>query len=421
MNRPRVRARNVAATAALFVAVAACSDDPNPGPDETTPATSVPTPTAPVSDGQLTIGVMLPPTATLLRDPIQLGVESAIDAINQSGGVFGKTVRLETVDEGSTTASGSDAVQNLLSKNVDAIVGPMSSTVALGVLPSVVDDGVLACSPTASALALDTFPDNGLFVRTVPSDSMQAKAIVQVAEDTGVLSVAVAYVDDGYGRPLSKAVTTALADVPIEVVDTIPFASGDVQLDAEIQRVADSGARVLILLAASNDGTQFLEQLGKNNDVNLDRVIVNDALRSAESAQRLAALPNNLRSTILGVAPQSQSADSVTAPFDPAGPFATQAFDCVTLIALAAGVADSDLGADIAAALPSISFQGSPCNDFADCNEQLASGLQIDYNGPSGLTELGPTTGDPSRARFDRFVFDEQGHDTPFGNFVVEA
>ena len=37
--------------------------------------------------------------------------------------------------------------------------------------------GLVACSPTAAAMALDDFPDRGLFVRTIPSDSLQAAAI----------------------------------------------------------------------------------------------------------------------------------------------------------------------------------------------------------------------------------------------------
>ena len=62
------------------------------------------------------------------------------------------------------------------------------------------------------------------------------------------------------------AVAEALAEVSIEVDDSIPFPSteageGGVDLVDSVQRVIDSQARVLILLADSNDGIQFLEAL----------------------------------------------------------------------------------------------------------------------------------------------------------------
>ena len=63
------------------------------------------------------------------------------------------------------------------SVEVDAVVGPTSSLVALGALGDLMAADVLTCSPTASAQALDDYPDRDLFFRTVPSDSLQAAAI----------------------------------------------------------------------------------------------------------------------------------------------------------------------------------------------------------------------------------------------------
>ena len=421
MIRTRLGRRSIASALSITVAVAACSSNSDSSPDETIAATASPTTSVEAPDGKLTIGVMLPPAATLLRDPIQNGVNAAIRQVNAAGGLFGRHVPIEWAEEGDTAETGADAVQTLIDQHVDAIIGPASSTIAPSALTSIVSNGVLACSPTASALSLNDFPDDNLFFRTVPSDSMQAQAISQVADRTGFASVAIAYVDDGFGRPLSAAVTDALANVPIVVADSIPFASGEgdqIGVDP-VQRVRNSGARVLILLAGSNDGTQFLEALSEEAMPNLTSIIVNDALRSSESVQRLAALPEATREMIEGVAPQAESTDPDT-PFDPPGPFATQAFDCAMLIALAASIADSDSGANIAAVLPSISTSGQPCDTFVACAGAALEPRQINYDGPSGLTDIG-STGDPSRARFDVFSFDETGQDTWEKTILVPA
>ncbi len=404
----------------IGASIAACSNDSIDNPDATAVTTSTTIVETRSSDGRLTIGVMLPPSASLLRESLALGSERAVDEINAAGGSFGGDVRLVTVDEGDTVASARVAIEDLLDDDVDAIVGPASSVIALSTLQTIVSNDVLACSPTATSLALDAFPDDGLLFRTVPSDSMQAAAIAQVAEETGVQSVAVVYVDDAYGRPFADAVSAELASVSVNVADSVGFASGDGELENELASVLASDPSVIILLASSTDGARFLEALSDSSSTQIPTVIVNDALRSSESAQRLASLRPDVREKILGVAPQAESGDPA-APFDPRGPYATNAFDCVTLIALAAQFAQSDLAGDIAAAMSPISSGGQACRTYAICADALDDGLLIDYNGPSGITEISTLTGETTRGRFDRFVVGADGNDVLASSFVVGA
>ena len=116
--------------------------------------------------------------------------------------MLGRPVDLKVVDESAGTG-----LDELLTAGVDAIVGPASSTVALSQLADAVlpVTGVVTCSPSATALALDDYPDNKLFFRTVPSDSLEMVAIERRVERTGVETVAVGYLDDPYGRGLKDA------------------------------------------------------------------------------------------------------------------------------------------------------------------------------------------------------------------------
>ncbi|RLE26259.1 MAG: amino acid ABC transporter substrate-binding protein, partial [Actinobacteria bacterium] len=222
-----VRRRALPASIAALLILAACS-----GGDDSTPETTVlPTTTTieppPVGDGNLLIGILLPTSETLIGEPTVAGAEDAIEQINDAGGVLGQPVRTVIADEGSTSTSATAAIQQLLELDVDAIIGPASSLITLATLDDIVSSGTLACSPTASALALDDYPDDGLFFRTIPSDSLQAKAIADVAALTGVQRVSIVYADDAYGQGLAKAVEAALVERPISIVDTIPFSSGN--------------------------------------------------------------------------------------------------------------------------------------------------------------------------------------------------
>ncbi len=333
----------------------------------------------------------------------------AIDRINATGGVFGVPVRSVVADEGTTTASATTAIQTLLSSDVDVIIGPGSSTIALSTLQEIVAADTLACSPTASAMALDGFPDAGLFFRTVPSDSLQSRAIADVADQTGAVTATIVHVDDAYGRAFADSVESAMAVGSITVAESIGFTGRDDDLTDEARQLLESQAQVAIVLAGDDDGTRFLETLGEMDTSGLTTVVVNDAMRNPMTPQRIADLGSSLRNKIVGIAPQAASADP-SAPFDPPGLFAANAYDCVNLIALAAVRAGTDTPSDIADQVGSIGSSGSVCRTFADCVAAIDAGLQVDYNGPSGLTEIA-RSGDPARAVFDRFVYDANGDD----------
>ena len=146
----------------------------------------------------------------------------------------GATVEVVEADEGANATTAARPSRGSIERGVDAVVGPASSTVALGALGDLMAGDVLTCSPTASALALDDYPDSELFFRTVPSDSLQAAAIARLAEQTGARTAAVAYLDDAYGRPLAEATMAALEASGLSVAE-----SGFDALDEETRRDGD--------------------------------------------------------------------------------------------------------------------------------------------------------------------------------------
>ncbi len=390
------------------LAVAGCTDD---GPDTavtTIPATTTTMPAVVETDGRLVVGLLVPDNPELSA-ALNRAADDAVQLINtDSGGVLGQPMRLERVDEGQSTVAAATAIQSLIDGGVDAIIGPASSLIALGTLDEIVGEGIVACSPTASALALDSFPDRGLFFRTIPSDSLQARAIAQVADQSGAQRAVIVHVDDAYGRGLANAVAGSLSPGAIGEVETVPISPAADDLTDAAARVADSDAQVAIVLGDGDDGPRILAALDEVATDGLTTVVVNDALRNPTMPQMIAGLSRSFREKIVGLAPQAQLTQSAT-DYVPQGPFAANAFDCVNLIALAAERAGSDAPAAIADSLADVSASGSPCLSFAECRAGLAAGLQIDYNGPSGVTDLAERTGDPLRAVFDRFRFDTSG------------
>lgn len=414
-RRPAYLSWGALAAAAMLVLAACTGGDDDTAPSTTAVATTTTMPER-ADDGVLTIGVYLPRTGpgAPLGEPMIAAVEQAIVLINESGGVMGRDVVFDVLDEGADTGP-----EELLTAGVDAIVGPASSTVALSQLDATVDpaSGVVSCSPSATAIALDRYPDNGFFFRTAPSDSLQMVAIARSAERTGADTVAVGYLDDPYGRGLADSLVDEIESRGrLEVLAEVGFSGDEDDLSGTaIELLADAPGAVVVL-GDADDGSRLLAAL----DVEIQRitppqVIVNDAIRGAR--QTIQGLSSSLRLRLIGVAPLATSA-TVDGP---EGFFAAHAADCVNLIALAAVQAESDAPNRIRANMASVSTGGRVCTDFARCIERLDEGLQIDYNGASGSVELSSTTGDPVRGWFESFGFNNEGVDVPESVFRFEV
>jgi branched-chain amino acid transport system substrate-binding protein len=403
----------VAAAAALAAGAAACTDDGVTAPS--LPLVTATSTTQPPrhDDGVLKVGILLPESGegAALGKPLIDAVLRARDEINAAGGVLGKKLQVVgNVDEGASASTASESIATLVDAGVDAVVGPASSTIALATLSQLMDAGVLTCSPTATALTLDDFPDRQLFFRTVPSDSLQASAIADQAEGTGALSAIVVYLDDAYGRPLAEATMTALRDRNLEVKEPIGFVADDDILEDEATAVVGSDAGVVIVIGDAAQTARMIAAIGDATSVepgeDAPPIIVNDALRQPPSQQLITSLAPAVRARVSGVSPLA----STGTDGEPPGAYAVNAFDCLNLIALGAAEAGNDNPRAIAAQIPGVSEGGVPCQTFADCIALVDEHRNVNYDGPDGVVQIGPD-GDPVRARFDRWKFDDEGND----------
>jgi branched-chain amino acid transport system substrate-binding protein len=413
------RARRLLCVGAVVAVVVGCNGDDDSAPTTTRAVVTTTSSPARPDDGVLVLGVLLPttgPGATLFGEGMIEAIERATREINGAGGVNGADVRIVGADEGATAASAAIGFDVLITGGVDAIIGPASSIVALSDLDAPVSAGVLTCSPTATALALDDYPDDQLFFRTVPSDSLQMTAIASIAERTGSTSIAIGYLDDSYGRGLAEALRSAVGERSLDVLAEIPFSGDDDDLAGEAAALLENSPSVIAILGDAGDGTRLLDAVAQATaGTDPPTIVVNDALRDAQTQQVIQGLPEAFREQIRGVAPLAVTPNDL----DLNELYAANAYDCVNLIALAAMQAGSDSPTNVAAQMASVSAGGSQCRTFADCADRLGRGLQIDYEGPSGNTELSTRTGDPSRARFEEFEFDQDGRDELVMTFEI--
>jgi branched-chain amino acid transport system substrate-binding protein len=403
-----------AAAASLFMA--SCSNvEPRTTP--TTASVTTVKPRDAAGDGSLRIGVLLPTTGpgSALSPPLLKAIDIAKNEINATGGVFKQPIEIVTVDEGADITSASTALEQLFVEGrVDAVVGPASSRIALGLRDRLAANQMPTCSPLATADALSDGADNGYFFRTIPSDGLEAKAMASVIDLTGGKTTSIVFPDDAYGSSFNQSLRSDLTRQGVTVLASFPY-------DTSAKAYKDVSARVftgtkpdsVAIIGSGEPGAKVLAALRSNGDAKT-KIVVNDGLRGAgASPSRPDANPNWLEG-VQGVAPLSrpgtaawlnQFASAATGISDA---YAAYAYDCVNLIALAAVSIATDVPSRLANAILNVSRGGATCASFKDCSAAVSEKRNIDLVGASGSLDM-TDAGDVSAGLFDAFTFTADG------------
>jgi branched-chain amino acid transport system substrate-binding protein len=85
--------------------------------------------------------------------------------------------------------------------------------------------------------------------------------------------------------------------------------------------------------------------------------------------------------------------------------YGAETYDAIVITALAALIAGSDAGVDIAAEINGVTSGGEKCTDFATCAALVAEGTDIDYDGIGGPYEF-VEAGEPAAASFRIATYD---------------
>ena len=403
--------------AAALIAASCSNVEPRTG-TTTTPVTVLKRRVA-AGDGLLRIGVLLPTTGpgAGLSAPLLKAIELAKNETNQAGGVFNQPIDVIQFDEGGDVASASAALEQLFVEGrVDAVIGPASSRVALGLRDRLAANQMPTCSPLATADALSDVTDGGYFFRTIPSDSLQAKAMASVIDLTGGKTTSIVYPDDSYGVAFNQGLRSDLVRQGVTVLNSFPY-------DPTAKLFKDVSARVfagtqpdsVAVIGAGEPGAKVLAALRSNGDTKTN-IVVNDGLRGVgASSARPDANPKWLEG-VEGVAPLSHPGTSAwlksyaAAAGGVADTYAAYAYDCINLIALAALSIASDIPSRLASAILTVSRGGATCSSFKECAAAIGEKRNIDLVGASGSLDL-TDAGDVSTGLFDNFMFDADGKD----------
>lgn len=174
------------------------------------------------------------------------GFELAVSEINAKGGINGKKVKLESLDDKGDATEASNAYNKLAADgNVLAVAGPTISSTTAAVAPLADQTKLVTIAPAATADSIET--GNYLF-RTCFKDSYQGEVAARfAAENLKVKKVAVLYgTGDPYSSGVGEAFAKAAEKLGLQVVDKESSSSADdTEYSAQLQKIQASGAELL--------------------------------------------------------------------------------------------------------------------------------------------------------------------------------
>ena len=203
---------------------------------------------AKASGDSITIGTVTTNsgTAAAYGEAEVKGFELAVSEINANGGINGKKVKLESMDDKGDATEASNAYNKLAGdNNVLAVAGPTISATTAAVAPLADQSKLVTIAPAATSDSIET--GNYLF-RTCFKDSYQGEVAARfAAENLKVKKVAVLYgTGDPYSSGVGEAFAKAAEKLGLEVVDKESSSSADdTEYSAQLQKIQASGAELL--------------------------------------------------------------------------------------------------------------------------------------------------------------------------------
>ncbi|NKX53238.1 ABC transporter substrate-binding protein [Arthrobacter mobilis] len=352
------------------------------------------------TDTPLKLGTLLPTTGTLsyLGPPEIAGVDLAVKDINAAGGVLGKDVSVVHRDSGDTTTDiATQSVTDLLGQDVSAIIGAASSSVSMNVIDQITKAGVVQISPANTSPAFSTYDDNGLYFRTAPSDVLQGRTLGSYMISCGAQTLGMIVLNDPYGTGLQKNVKEAFTGAGGQVVAEEMFNTGDSQFSSQVDAVVAAKPDAIALITFEE--VKSIAPLLLAKGISPEQLFLVDGNTADLSKDLDAGMMEGAQGTIPGTFAKTNFRERLATVDDNLQDYAYagEAYDAVTLVALAAEAAGSTDGQDIAKQLEGASKDGEKCYDFAACVTLLREGQDIDYDGISGPITF-DENGDPTEA-----------------------
>ena len=219
-----------------------------------------------ISSKSLTIGCsasLSGPLAGFGRD-IKQGAEAALAQINARGGIHGRMVQLQILDDGYVPQRTTENVQQMISQgSAFALMSCVGTPNNAGILPMIEDAGIPYVAPFTGASSLRKGARNVFHVRASYTD--EVRRLVQRLAGMGLKDIGVVYLDNAYGREMLEDSTRFLAEQGLKPLVQVALATDGKNLSDVLAKVGQARPAAVLLATAGAVSVELVRGLKTTN------------------------------------------------------------------------------------------------------------------------------------------------------------
>ncbi len=215
-----------------------------------------------VSDKEILVGqfAAFSGPAAQLGTRLNVGIQAYFKAVNDQGGVNGRTLRLLTRDDGYEPDKAVAAVKGLIEQDqVFALIGSVGTPTGLAAVPVLTAAKVPLVGMFTGAQGLrEPFNRHVFHVRSSYFD--ETERIVQHLTTLGVKRIAVFYQNDAYGKAGLEGVTRALDKRQLKPAATATVERNTVDVATALNAILPTQPEAVVQIGAYKACAEFIKQ-----------------------------------------------------------------------------------------------------------------------------------------------------------------
>ena len=215
-----------------------------------------------VTDKEILVGqfAALSGPAAQLGQRLNAGLQAYFKAVNEQGGVNGRTLRLLTRDDGYEPDKAVAAVKALIEQDqVFALVGSVGTPTGLAAMPVFTTAKVPMIGMFTGAQGLRE-PFNRYVFHVRASYFDETERIVQHLTTLGVKKIAVFYQNDAYGKAGLEGVTRALARRQLKPAGTGTVERNSPEVGGALDAILPAQPEAVVQIGAYKACAEFIKQ-----------------------------------------------------------------------------------------------------------------------------------------------------------------
>jgi branched-chain amino acid transport system substrate-binding protein len=189
------------------------------------------------------------------------GAQAYFDHINAKGGIHGRKIVLEQVDDGFDPKRSPDAFRKLIEeKKVFAMFLSRGTPTNEAAYPVLEAAKVPLVGPSTGAMSMYNPPRKYLFPVRASYQSETFKIVPQLA-NMGITRIALLYVDDSFGKDGMAGVQQAMKDAKLTLVAVANHPRGGTKVEEAVAAIAKADPQAVIMVTLADAGVAFVKQM----------------------------------------------------------------------------------------------------------------------------------------------------------------